>query len=211
MRANIVVTVVVAFLTYLAAAAQQERTVDIFAWPLSASKSQTLAQLSYTSSNATVKSYTAPKAPNDEDIIRIGFYHPSGSWSGVATSASNLQPQKEKRLQLHLNTNGELYHVGFKVSDIPSSSESGKGTDGMSVEVVKMQQGPTPHLNKPVVLSADGSVPNKEPEKTFIQKYGASLQFITPCFTNTDTLSRYWWVIVGFLVLQVVIGGAGKE
>ena len=71
---------------------------------------------------------------------------------------------------LHLNTEGELYHVGFKASDQPSSSKTGKGKDGLGVEVVKTQPGPTPHLNKAVVLNAEGQLDDKEPEKTFLQK-----------------------------------------
>lgn len=170
MRVHVLVTLAVTLFTSLAISAQSERTVDIFAWPLSQTKSQTLAQISYTSSNATVKKYTAPKIPAGDDIVRVGFYHASGSWSGVATSASNFAPEKDKKVLLHLNTNGELYHVGFKASDQPSSSKTGKGKHGLSVEVVKMQQGPTPHLNKPVVLNAEGQVEDKEPEKTFLQK-----------------------------------------
>ena len=170
MRTNILVTLVVAFLSSLALSTKKERTVDIFAWPLSASKSQALAKISYTSSNATVKSYTAPKIPPGDDVVRIGFYHPSGSWSGVATAASNFAPDRDRKVQLHLNTEGELFHVGFKTSGLPSSSKSGKGKDGLGVEVVKMRKGPTPHLNKPVVLKEEGQVDGKEPEKTFLQK-----------------------------------------
>ena len=170
LRTTSVLALLLAFITSLALAVQEERTVDIFAWPASSASSQTLAKISYTSSNATIRSYTAPKIPSDDDIVRIGYYHASGAWSGVATSASNFAPQKDKKLQLLLNTNGDLYHVGFRVSNLPSSSKSGEGKDGMGVEVVNMQRGPTPHLNKPVVLDAEGQVEQKEPEKTFLQK-----------------------------------------
>ena len=170
MRSRIFTALVLTFLSSLAIAALPEHQIDIFAWPLSASTSQRLAQISYTSANATVKTYAAPQIPAGDDTVRVGFYHPSASWSGVATAASNFAPGKDKKLQLHVNTRGQLYHVGFKAADIPSSSTSGKGKDGLGVEVVKMQQGPAPHLNKPVVLSADGKVEAKEPEKTFLQK-----------------------------------------
>ena len=170
MRTNVLLAAVIAFFSSLALSAHQEQTVDVFAWPLSASKSQTLAKISYNADNATVKGYNAPKIPQGDDVLRIGFYHPSGSWSGVATSASNFAPNRDRKVQLHLNTDGELYHVGFKASEIPSSSKSGKGKGGLDVEIVKMQKGPTPHLNKPVVLNAEGKLDEKEPEKTFLQK-----------------------------------------
>ena len=176
MRNIMLITLVLGFWTPFVFSAQPERTVNIHAWPLSETKSQSLAQITYTANNATVKSYTSPNFSDNDDIVRIGFHHPTGSWSGVATTASNFSPAKDKKIQLHLNTAGDLYHIGFVASSLPSSSKNGKGKqsgnaqDGLSVEVVRMQKGPEPHLNKPVVLSADGKVPQKEPEKSFLQK-----------------------------------------
>ena len=170
MHLRMLVALAVTLYTSLVHSAQIERTVDVFAWPLSQAKSQALAQITYTSSNATVKSHKAPKIPTEDDVVRIGFYHKSGEWSGVATAASNFAPGKDKKVLLHLNTAGELYHVGFKASDVASSSRTGKGQDGLGVEVVKMQPGPMPHLNKPVVVNADGQEEGKVVEKTFLQK-----------------------------------------
>lgn len=172
------ISLVLTFFSSLALAAQSEQTVDIHAWPLSASKSHSLAKISYNNANATIKSYTPPTIPSTDEILRIGFHRPSGSWSGVATAASNFQPGKDKKVQLHLNRAGELFHVGFVANDLPSSSKSGKGRQGkggdaedvLGVEVVRVQQGSGPHLNKPVVLDAEGKVPQKEAEKTFLQK-----------------------------------------
>ena len=56
------------------------------------------------------------------------------------------------------------------------------------IEIVKVQEGKRPVLNKPVVLNEQGKVEGP-PEKTFLQKY--------------------WWAIAIFLVLQLVAGGAG--
>ncbi|KAK1824658.1 hypothetical protein LTR12_000983 [Friedmanniomyces endolithicus] len=192
MKAYTVISILLTFLCSLSAALETEHTVDILAWPLSAPKGATLAKITYNSTAATVKSYTQPKIPSDDDIVRIGYYHPSGSWSGVATAASNFAPEKHKKLLLHLNSDGELYHVGFRASDYGSSSSAASNTkDGMSVELIKVRPGPTPHLNKPVVVNADGTVPLKEPEKSFLQKY--------------------WYFIAGFLVLQVVMSSGKGE
>lgn len=145
--------------------------MDVFAWPISAASSQTLAQISYNATHAEVKKYTAPKIPIGDDVVRVGFHHPSGTWSGVATSASNFEPHRNRKVLLHLNIEGELYHIGFRASNVQTSSKSGIGKQELGVEVVQMQQGPTPHLNKPVVLNAEGNVDAKEPEKSFLQKY----------------------------------------
>ena len=170
MRSSILVTLLVAVFVSFAIAVEKERTLEIFAWPLSATKAQTLAQISYNSTHASVKSYTAPRIPTGDDVVRVGFYHSSDSWSGVATAASNFAPGKDKKVQLLVNANGELYHIGFKASDLPSSSKTGNAKDGLGVEVVKTLPGPSPHLNKPIVLNAEGKVDVTEPEKTFLQK-----------------------------------------
>lgn len=171
MRPNLILTLLVAFLSSLALSAKDEKTIDIFAWPLSAPKSQTLAKVSYTSNNATVKSYTAPKIPAGEDVVRIGFHHSSGSWSGIATAAENFNPGREKTLLLNVNERGKVYHVGFKARNVESTGKKNvKAKDELAVEVVKMAKGPSPVLNKPVVLNAEGKLDEKEPEKTFLQK-----------------------------------------
>jgi hypothetical protein len=170
MHRNLFFSLALAFLASLAIAAQSEQSVEIFAWPISAPKSQTLAKISYNTTHATVKSYNAPKIPTGDEIVRVGFNHPGGSWSGVSTASSNFAPGKAKKIQLHVNQQGQLYHVGFKASDVGQSINKGKGKDDMQVELVKMQTGPSPHLNKPVVLNAEGKVDDKEPEKTFFQK-----------------------------------------
>jgi len=191
MRVPIIIALIATFLFSLASAAEQERDVDVFAWPLSASKPQTLAKITYTSTNASIKSFSAPSIPSSEDVVRIGFYHPSGSWSGIATSSSNFAPEKNKKLQLHVKPNGELYHLGFKTAEPVSQGKGVSTKDGLTVEVKKIAPGPVPQLNKPVVVTADGSTDQKEPEKTFLQKY--------------------WWVLAGFLLLQMALGGGGKE
>ena len=171
MRSNVIFALLVAFFSSLVLSAKDERTIDIFAWPLSAPKSQPLAKISYTSTNATVKSYTTPKVPTGDDIVRIGFYHASGAWSGIATAAENFNPGKEKKLLLNVNTAGEIYHLGFKARDIETVGRKNvKAKDELAVELVKMARGPTPVLNKPVVLNAEGKLDDKEPEKTFLQK-----------------------------------------
>ncbi|KAI6882765.1 hypothetical protein D0869_12090 [Hortaea werneckii] len=194
MQSSLTLGLLLAFFASLAFAVEQQRTVDIFAWPLSAPQSTTLAKVSYNSTVATVDSYQPFDSPADDDVVRVGFKHDSaGTWSGISTAASNFAAGKDKKLQLHVNANGDLYHVGFKASDLGGShgktKESKKGD--LSVEIVPVNKGTGPALNKPIVVNQDGSMPDKVEEKSFFQKY--------------------WWAIAGFLLLQVVMGGAKGE
>lgn len=188
-------SILLAFFLSLAAAAEAQKSIDIFAWPLSASKSQTFASVSYNSTTATLRSHTRPSIPESDEIVRVGFHHPStGKWSGIATSASNFAQSKDQKLQLLLNDEGEVYHIGFKVAEVDkASSGSGKESkkDELSVEVVPMRAGPQVFLNKPVVVNPDGKVGGEEEQKTFLQKYG--LWF--------DRLLGLWLLTVLFQVL----------
>ena len=56
--------------------------------------------------------------------------------------------------------------------------------------VVQAVQAPVPVLNRPVELTAEGKVPEKEAEKSFMQKY--------------------WWVFLGAAVLAMAGGGGDK-
>lgn len=156
------------------AAVAPERTVDIFAWPLSAATAEAVATVAFNATAATVQSASPPTIPPrdgtdgdpDDRLIRVGFYHPSGAWSGVATTAANWAAGKDQTLLLHVNAQGELYHVGFTAGDAGARGSP----RGIRAEVVQVRPGPAPHLNRPVVVQPDGSVPEKEPEKTFLQK-----------------------------------------
>lgn len=186
MQFHVLISLVLTFIWSLAAAADTERTADIFAWPLSASKPQNFAKVSFTSTNASIKSFNAPSISSEDGIVRVGFYHTSGKWSGIATAASNFATEKPKRLQLHVKPNGDLYHIGFKVAEGVNQGKGRSTKDGLSVEVMQIRQGPTPHLNKPVVVSADGSTDQKESEKTFLQKYVIHLRPVLHADTDVS-------------------------
>lgn len=102
---------------------------------------------------------------------------------------------------LRLDEAGDVWHVefssnssvfllppvchGFKFSDKDLQSSSPK------VTILKPTPGPQPHLNKPVVLTSEGKIPEQEVEKTFLQKY--------------------WWVLLGGALLMMSTGGGGGE
>jgi len=79
--------------------------------------------------------------------------------------------------------------VGFSAF----AAKQGQSSGELVVEVVPMRIGSQPLLNSPVVLTPEGKVatPGEGENKSFLQKY--------------------WWAIALFFILQVVIGGGGKE
>ncbi|KAF2632459.1 hypothetical protein BU25DRAFT_384481 [Macroventuria anomochaeta] len=147
-----------------------------------------LAQIEYDADQSvgTLTSYAPPTGSySEEHLLRVGLTDPkTGSWRGIVTSAASFADQYHKKFIVHVDENGEPYHVGF------GTSAKGSGEE-VEVEIVKRNQGPKPVLNKPIVLNAEGKLESKEPEKTFLQKY--------------------WWAIAIFIVVQLVSsGGEGK-
>jgi len=93
--------------------------------------------------------------------------HRAGDWVGVATSASNFDATKKPTLRLLVDSNGDVWHVGFS-----AAATGGKSTDGsLAVEVVPLRQGPQVAFDKPIVVNQQGEPENKEPEKSFLQKF----------------------------------------
>ncbi|KAJ9649466.1 hypothetical protein H2199_000241 [Coniosporium tulheliwenetii] len=122
----------------LAASPVSNLDLTIYAWPISYNP-HTL--------NATLKSWTPPTDPLDSStLLRIGLHDPQApaeaSWTGVATSASSLQPTYRKKLTLFTDSEGR-----------------------------GRREGPRPVLNRPVVLNKEGKVEEAKEEKTFLQKY----------------------------------------
>lgn len=214
MRLSVALSVLAAIFLSLAAAAESQKSIDIFAWPLSAAKSHTFASISYNTTAATLKSHTRSSVPNTDDIVRIGFHHAStGKWSGIATSASNFAEGKDQKLQLLLTSEGEVYHVGFKAEDA-SKASSGSGRDskkdGLSVEVVPMKAGPQVHLNKPVVVNPDGKVGGEEEQKSFLQKYVEAIPSPVDDVAS-DVLIMTLQILVGHRPLPAIPARHGRR
>lgn len=159
----------------LVLAGESSQTVSVFAWPIGSSTPQQLAQITYgyPSLNYSIKSYKSPSLSDASDVVRVGFYRSGkeGAWSGVATSSVNFGSDRQKKLRLHLDAHGDVYHVGFSATPLIGKGDGSPQTEELKVELVEQQPGPQPHLNKPVVVNAEGKVDEgKEPEKSFLQK-----------------------------------------
>jgi len=150
-------------------------TVTVYAWPLSATSPTSFATIalstSQTKTKAEVNSLQLPSIPpSTDEIVRIGLYDPSTKqWSGTATAASSFAPGLARKLTLHVDEDGNAYHAMLSAFELPGKS---KKKDELQVEVIASRPGPQPLLNKPVVLNADGKVPQAEEkdQKTFLQK-----------------------------------------
>ena len=176
-------------LLIVAAAAQAvtdagRRSVTVQSWPLSAAQPQPLAQVSYdpATKSSSISSYTPPEvAYSVDDLVRVGVYDDSDSkWRGVVTSAATFDPKYQQKLLLHLDEAGNVWHVAISTIPMPKPVK-GKIVNGkrqppapvpqIIVDVLLPTPAPQPILNKPIVLSPEGTVEAEKVEKTMLQKY----------------------------------------
>jgi len=177
---NLLAALLCATSALAAATTDSLRTVDVFAWPSTASAPLTLAKVSYSwpALNATVESYTAPPVTPD-DSVRVGV-HRAGDWVGVSTPGANFDASKKPALRLFVDSTGDVWHVGF-------STAPGKSADGsLAVEVVPLRQGPQVAFDKPIVVNQQGEPETKEPEKSFLQKSVPSIYILADHFANHE-------------------------
>jgi len=82
------------------------------------------------------------------------------------TDATSFTDQYKKKFILHVDDNGQVYHLGLS-TDVRTNKENNAEVE---VELVQRGVGPKPTLNVPVKLNAEGKLGSTEPEKTFLQK-----------------------------------------
>ncbi|KAI9811702.1 MAG: hypothetical protein M1832_000699 [Thelocarpon impressellum] len=189
----ILVPTLVSLLTSRASAEQTvPRSAIVYAWPLSAPSPTPLLAVTYDPERLTASAsdYSPPSpwppasSPSD-DLMRVGLYDASAKkWTGVLTSSASFSPTAAKTLTLHLDAGGAVQHVGFHASE-PSRGE--RDDERPRVLLVKPSPGPSPHVNRPVLVDADGKAPEKPEERSLLQKY--------------------WWVLLGVLMLAMVGSG----
>lgn len=153
------------------------KSADIYHWAVNVPQPSLLAKIAYNPETleSNVLSYTPPTIEaGDKDVkYRIGFYTTaadgSKQWVGslVSQSAWTSPTSSANNLQLYLSGSQqhELYHVSLSKKDSRDESQ-----DPIGVELVYPSAGALPELNKPIVVSPDGTAPPEEVEKTFFQK-----------------------------------------
>lgn len=166
-----------------AVAPGSSREFTVEAWPINSAQSQPLAQISFEplSKLSKINAYTPPQGPLAvEDLVRVGFHDPADSkWRGVVTSAASFDAKYQQKLHLHLDEDGKIWHVAISTipKPAPTKGQMVKGkrqpaqeAPQLVIEILPTVPAPSPILNKPVVLNAEGKVEGKEPEKTLLQK-----------------------------------------
>ncbi|KAL4877263.1 hypothetical protein BJY04DRAFT_198425 [Aspergillus karnatakaensis] len=170
--------------------------LEILYWPVAEPEPSVLARVSY--DPVTLKSdlidYDIPADVSQdltrEDLARVGFYVATPSnpkqWVGTLTSLSALRGDETQRptLRLYISAANEPYHVSLS-----SDTARGSSLKNLQLEVVADKAGPSPHLNRPIVVGPDGKNPEDEAEKTLFQKY--------------------WWVLL--IVTFIAMSGGGEQ
>lgn len=134
---------------------------------------------------AMVTSYEAPELPETASLVRIGLYDSRAkAWTGSTTVASveNFAKGYSPHFLLHVDatkTKGDEEHVRVLGTSLRGVRiDAGQTRDfGPQARLVLTGHGKQPELNKPVVLSPEGKKIEKEPEKTFLQKF---VEFLPP-------------------------------
>lgn len=178
-----------ALLAISVAAAASPSSITVYAWPLSASSPKPFAEISLpsTPNNAPTLKSKKPVSVKDGELVRIGLLDSNKAWSGVATSAESFKAGIVQKISLHTDSEGAVAHVSFSsFKRAPGSATSGKDKD-LLVEIVPVQDGSEPVLNKPVVLNAEGKLDKPdEDNRTFLQKY----DLISPPWTYSTALKH---------------------
>lgn len=162
------------FFTAIATAAtpQVVSTVTIHAWPPSAAAPYPFATIAISPSQNAIQAKVQsviqlPRFPPQDELVRVGILDESNGWTGVATSAKSFGVDINKKIVLHTDNEGRVAHISFNAFGTPKGED-----EAVFVEVMPIQAGPKPTLNKPVVLNEDGKLATAEiPDtKSFLQK-----------------------------------------
>ncbi|KAE8133770.1 hypothetical protein BDV38DRAFT_286532 [Aspergillus pseudotamarii] len=174
----------------------QNISTDILYWPITSSEPSLFARVSYdpTTLESNVISYSPPITVHTEspNLVRVGLYSSNGidpkQWTGTLTSWSAIAGSDGQRpmLQLYLDSSKKVYHVALTLSSLESTIAP--NTTSSIMEFIPLEAGPRPHLNRPVVVSPDGTNLEDVAEKTFFQKY--------------------WWVFL--IITFLAMSGSGE-
>ncbi|KAF3939580.1 hypothetical protein ABW19_dt0201338 [Dactylella cylindrospora] len=168
------------------------QTLVLNRWPVSAgtdTKAQIpLGMIRFAAGtlSATFNPMTGGPSPKEDELYRVGVLR-GGKWVGSVKSGKLLQPDVASTITLHVDEQGEVFHVEYDAVELAKGAEKPEP----EIIVVRPYPGAEPALNKPVVLMPDGKPVQKEEEKTFIQKY-------------------WYFILAGVILLAAVPGEPGK-
>lgn len=179
-------------------------TAHIYIQPIGdASAPVPLAEVTYDitapDTAAMVTSYEAPELPETASLARIGLYDARAKkWTGSTSVASveNFSKGYSPHFLLHVDatkTKGDEENLELLGASLRGVRiDAGQTRDfGPQARLVLTGHGKQPELNKPVVLSPEGKKLEKEPEKTFLQKFVGfpwpmTIETEEECYTNMN-------------------------
>ena len=179
------------------------QTATVYAWPLSAPspapylsvRYDTRARLVQDSQLLAAASSSAPyasdaAAADDDDLTRLGLYDASAPaskrWRGLLVSARALHaPGYNRTVSLLLEPDGGApHHVALRAELLAAKpatlAAAAAGADKVHVELVAPAPGPAPHVDRPVLVTEDGSAPEPVEEKSLLQKC-VPPRYCAPC------------------------------
>ncbi|CUS11688.1 unnamed protein product [Tuber aestivum] len=166
-------------------------TQELYQWPISAESPTPLCGLWYherreDAACASVghKNCAMAGECGDDEIVRVGIMDEEGVFRGVATTGKALKNLDKTLINIRRSRSDpkKIWRVEFQsVYDLEEPD----------VRATNPTPGPQPFLNKPIVLNAEGKLPEPDIEKTFLQKY--------------------WWVLLAGALLVLSGGGGSAE
>ena len=219
----------------LAADTSGSRSVTVHIWPLDAASPVPYLDVRYdaTSLEAAVSkvypvrsSSKKKEAVDDGDgsLVRIGLWDAATkSWRGVLTGASALNEPHSRKISLHVDGQGSVWHVdigGPGAIRVQGKDDDTSNSD-IQVELARPRPAPAPVLNEPLVLDDRGKMPEKETEKSFLQRsvpferrlYPSRLLRTVPpggiVKVAPLTVGRYWWLFLAVAVFA--LAGPGDK
>ncbi|KAF8473162.1 hypothetical protein BDZ91DRAFT_714093 [Kalaharituber pfeilii] len=162
------------------------RSITLQKWPLNANAPTPLGQIGYNPKTKKGSYFAVDRSRKEiEGLVRVGMQTETGGWIGTVVDGKALNPTDHNPIvTIRIDsTSGKAYHIEF------STTES-KSIPPQVIVLSNAPAGPTPHLNKPIVVGPDGKIPVTPAEKTFLQKY--------------------WWLLLGGAIL-LMSGGGGAE
>jgi hypothetical protein len=132
-----------------------------------------LAEIQYDPFTLTAEliSFDAPELPSEASLVRIGICSTATQvWksSTSVTLVDGFSKGYAPIIVLSLDTHGDAIGVTYKSVKV----DAGHTRDfGPKVKVVKMTMGKRPELNRPTVVSKEGTEEGELPEKTLLQKF----------------------------------------
>ena len=98
------------------------------------------------------------------DVYHIGF-------SSYGVPESDRERRRRERREAKAQGSLKKQKMPEKPKRKKDMETQDEQDSGLAIQIIKPDAAPEPHLNKPVIIDAEGKLPDSEQEKSFLQKY----------------------------------------